>query len=252
MWDKFKKWRERRLIARHPIAEAHWTHALEHCAPARRLDVSDQAALRVLATRFLDRKAIEPAGGLTLDEADRVLLAAHACLPILKLDLDWYRGWYSVIVYPDVFVPRRERMDTAGVMHASSDMLAGEAWSRGPVILSWASVLESGRTAGRNVVVHEMAHKLDMLDDGANGSPPLHRHMDRREWSRVFKAAWKRMRDDASAGEELHMDGYALESPAEFFAVASEHFFEAPDDLREHFPDMHRQLALFYRQHVGP
>lgn len=248
VFGKISKWRERRLLTRHPIAEAHWQRALEHCAPARRLDASDQAALRVLATQFLDRKAIEPAKGLELEDADRVLLAAHACMPILKLGMDWYRGWYSVIVYPDVFVPRRERMDAAGVVHASDDALAGEAWGRGPVILSWADVLESGRTPGHNVVIHEMAHKLDMLQGSANGFPPLHRNMDQRKWADAFTAAWHRMHSDDRDGMALPMNAYALENPAEFFAVASEHFFETPADLRAHLPQVYQQLAQFYRQ----
>lgn len=248
MLGKLRKWRERRLLIRRPIAEAHWRHALAHCAPARRLDASDQAALRVLVTRFLDRKAIEPVKGLELGDADRVLLATHACMPILHLGLDWYRSWYSIIVYPDVFVPRRERTDAAGVVHASDDALAGEAWGQGPVILSWADVLESGHKPGHNVVIHEMAHKLDMLQGDANGFPPLHRNMDRREWARAFTRAWHRMHGDYRDGTVLAMDAYALENPAEFFAVASEHFFEAPADMREKLPQVYKQLAQFYRQ----
>ncbi len=248
MLGKFRKWRERRLLARHPIAESHWQHALAHCRPARRLAASDQAALRVLVTRFLERKAIDPVKGLELAEADRVLLATHACMPILHLGLGWYRNWYSIIVYPDVFVPRREHRDAAGVVHATSDPLAGEAWGQGPVILSWADVLESGRKPGHNVVIHEMAHKLDMLQGSANGFPPLHRKMDTRKWEQAFTTAWHRMHNDDRDGMALAMDAYALENPAEFFAVASEHFFEEPADIREKLPDVHRQLALFYRQ----
>jgi len=126
--------------------------------------------------------------------------------------------------------------------------MAGEAWGRGPVILSWADVL-SGKKPGHNVVIHEMAHKLDMLNGDANGFPPLHRRMDRRVWSRVFSSAWDRLQEEQRNGAELPIDPYALESPAEFFAVASEQFFEAPANLREHLPDVYRQLEQFYRQH---
>ncbi|MGP1665285.1 MAG: zinc-dependent peptidase, partial [Rhodanobacter sp.] len=175
MFDRFKHWRMRRTVARHPIADELWQSALKHCSPARRLGASDQATLRVLATLFLQSKSLEPTMGLHLDDADRVLLATHACLPILKLGLDWYDGWHSVIVYPAAFIPRREQMDAAGVVHQSNAMLAGEAWGRGPVILSWADVLSIGHKPGHNVVVHEMTHKLDMLNGDANGFPPLHR-----------------------------------------------------------------------------
>ena len=103
MFEAIRNWRLRRLLARSPIVEVHWRSALEHCKPAQRLSAGDQAALRVLATRFLDAKSVEPVQGLELDQAQRVLLATHACVPILKLGFDWYDGWHSVIVYPDAF-----------------------------------------------------------------------------------------------------------------------------------------------------
>jgi hypothetical protein len=249
MLDTLRNWRVRRIVDRRPIAEPLWQDALRRCAPARRLGASDQAALRVLATLFLEEKSLEPVQGLELGDADRVLLAAHACIPILKLGLDWYDGWHSVIVYPDVFIPRRTHTDAAGVVHETRHAMAGEAWGRGPVILSWADVLDTRRRPGHNVVIHEMAHKLDMLNGEANGFPPLHRRMDRRAWTRVFSGTWNRLRDDHHNGLPLPIDPYGLESEAEFFAVVSEQFFEAPATLREHLPEVYRQLELFYRQH---
>lgn len=222
---------------------------MRHCLPARRLGASDQAALRVLATRFLDAKSVEPVQGLQLDDAGRVLLATHACVPILKLGLDWYDGWHSVIVYPDAFIPGRTEVDAAGVVHQTNHALAGEAWGRGPVIVSWPDVLAAGKRTGHNVVIHEMAHKLDMLNGDANGFPPLHHRMDRRVWSKVFSGAWDRLREEQRNGVDLPIDPYALESPAEFFAVVSEQFFEVPAALRDHLPDVYRQLERFYRQH---
>ena len=136
MFNRIRNWRERRIVARHPIAESLWRDALQRCTAARRLGASDQATLRVLATLFLDSKSLEPTGGLLLGDADRVLLAAHACVPILKLGMDWYDGWHSVIVYPDAFIPRRQQTDAAGVVHQTDSMMAGEAWGRGPIILS--------------------------------------------------------------------------------------------------------------------
>ncbi|HET6655889.1 MAG TPA: M90 family metallopeptidase [Gammaproteobacteria bacterium] len=248
MFDKLKNWREGRIIARRPIAEAHWRHALEQCAPARRLGASDQARLRVLATLFLDGKSIEPVQGLALEETDHVLLAAQACVPILKLGIDWYDGWHSLVIYPEVFVPTRDEMDEAGVVHRSRHTLSGEAWGRGPAILSWPDVLSAGDPPGHNVVIHEMAHKLDMLNGDSNGFPPLHRRMDRREWSRAFTDAWDRLQDDWAHRRPLPFDNYGLESPAEFFAVASETFFEQPAVLRAELPELYRQLTRFYRQ----
>ncbi|UGB37195.1 zinc-dependent peptidase [Frateuria soli] len=249
MLDRIRNWRVRRIVARRPIAEPLWRDALRRCAPARRLGASDQAALRVLATLFLEKKSLEPVQGLVLDDADRVLLAVHACVPILKLGLDWYEGWHSVIVYPDAFIPRRTYTDEAGVVHETRDVMAGEAWGRGPVILSWADVLDAGKIPGHNVVIHEMAHKLDMLNGEANGFPPLHRRMDRRAWTRAFSGAWDRLREDDRHGLSLPIDPYSLENEAEFFAVVSEAFFESPAALRHDLPEVYRQLELFYRQH---
>lgn len=249
MLNTLRKWRTKRIVARHPIAEGPWQQALQRCGPARRLGASDQATLRVLATLFLRDKSLEPVQGLALDDADRVLLAIHACVPILKLGLDWYEGWHSVIVYPDAFIPRRTRTDAAGVVHQDNAVMAGEAWGRGPVILSWADVLDAGRRPGHNVVIHEMAHKLDLQNGVANGFPPLHRGMDPRAWTQVFSGAWERLREEHRQGMPLPIDPYGLENPAEFFAVVSEQFFEAPTTLREHLPEVYRLLTQFYRQH---
>ncbi|MGH8272907.1 MAG: zinc-dependent peptidase [Gammaproteobacteria bacterium] len=241
------KWRERRILARHPIADADWHRVLEHCGPARRLDEAEHVRLREIATVFLRRKSLEPLRGLELDGADRALLAAHACLPILHLGLDWYDDWQSIVIYPDIFIPRHEEMDKAGVVHHARDVLAGEAWLQGPVILSWSDVLEAGTPPGHNVVIHEMAHKLDMRNGNANGYPPLPQGADIPAWTEAFTTAWNRLQKRFNAGEPLPIDEYALENPGEFFAVASEMFFEQPDVLRAELPALHRQLGRFYR-----
>ena len=135
------------------------------------------------------------------------------------------------------------------MVHQTSNILAGEAWGRGQVILSWEDVLNIGQRPGHNAVIHEMAHKLDMLNGDADGFPPLHRRMDRRAWWQVFSREWDRLKEAQRNGAELPIDPYALESPAEFLAVASEQFFEEPATLRQHLPEVYRQLTQFYRQH---
>ncbi|HEX5340093.1 MAG TPA: M90 family metallopeptidase [Gammaproteobacteria bacterium] len=244
----FKAWRERRILARHPVSEDDWRRALAACAPARRLDASAQARLRVLVTLFLYEKSVEPVQGLGLSGADRVLLATHACLPILNLGMGWYRDWHAVIVYPDLFIPQRPQVDHAGVVHHRRQALAGEAWSQGPVILSWQEVVSAGQPSGHNVTIHEMTHKLDMLNGEANGYPPLHANMNQSDWSRAFTGAWQAMQARWQNGEPLPMDAYGLTSPGEFLAVVSELFFEQPAQLHQELPELYRQLALFYRQ----
>ena len=248
----FTRWRTRRILARHPITEPAWRYAQARCMPAQRLPATEQARLRVLATLFLHHKALEPVRGVVLDDGMRALLAAHACLPVLHLGLGWYRSWHALVIYPGLFVPEREYVDQAGVVHHTHAVLEGEAWERGPVILSWEAVMQSGSPAGHNVVIHEMAHKLDMLNGAANGFPPLHASMDRLAWSQAFADAWRRLERARRAGHPVLMDPYGLENPGEFFAVASEVFFEQPAALLELSPDLYRQLTLFYRQQPIP
>ena len=250
MFSFLDRWHERRILKRQPIAEPDWRAVLAQSEPVRRLDASSQARLRVLATLLLQGKSLEPVQGLQLDAAMRVRLAALACLPILNLGLQWYRDWHSVVVYPDTFVPEREQVDAAGVVHRRHTPLHGEAWERGPVILSWEAV--SHPEDGHNVVIHEMAHKLDMLNGEANGFPPLHPHMDRRTWARVLGGAYRQLEQRVREGYPPPIDPYGLESPGEFFAVASENFFEAPRRLRNFSPELYQQFRLFYKQRPLP
>ena len=214
------------------------------------LSTQESETLRQHTAWILANKSFHGAHGLLLTPDMCRSIAVQAALPVLGLDTSLYRGWTQIVVYPGGFLVPRTETDEAGVVHESRSMMAGEAWGRGPVILSWASVLEAGKAPGRNVVVHEMAHKLDMLNGAtANGFPPLHRGMDRKQWTDVFSAAWHRLHEARRDGEPLPIDPYGLESPAEFFAVVSEQFFEAPAALREQLPRVYGELTRFYRQH---
>lgn len=126
--------------------------------------------------------------------------------------------------------------------------MSGEAWEQGPVILSWADVEAGHQRDGFNVVIHELAHKLDMLDGSANGHPPLHAGMSDSRWARVFTNAYRDMVRRVDGGEDTTLDPYATESPAEFFAVVSEAFFELPRLLADEYPDVYGHLRDFYRQ----
>ncbi len=214
------------------------------------LDDAERARLHDLVLLFLQEKTFEPAGGMTLDENARVRIAALACLPILNLDLDYYEGFLSVIVYPGEFVVR-ERMETdeAGIVHTSDDILAGEAWERGPVVLSWTDVVNSGHGRGFNVVAHEFAHKLDALDGSVNGIPPLHPGMAVTAWTDAFQGAFDDLVERLESGEQTWLDPYAAENPGEFFAVCVEMFFDQPVDLKNHHPALYEQLSAWFKQH---
>ena len=214
------------------------------------IDETALARLRTLAGEFLQRKDVQGAGGIELDAQARLSVAAQAVLPIFGLDMGWYRGWYSVILYPGAFRRRGELVDEAGVVHEASEVLAGEAWTQGPVILSWEDVVADLELAapGSNVTVHECAHKLDLLNGGiANGFPPLHAGMSREAWTSAFAAAWRQHRDAVASGRDTWLDPYGAEDPGEFFATASELFFSAGAALAAEHPAVHQQLLAFYR-----
>ena len=249
MFGLFRKRRRRRILARKSIPGALWDGVIADIPILRRLDGHALHRLHELASLFLHDKRIEPAGGLHLDDPMRVRIAALACLPILELGLDCYDGFVSVIVYPDEFLVRdREYVDEDGVVHSGDDVLSGEAWEQGPVILAWQDVAASGRGDGFNVVAHEFAHKLDLLDGSIDGMPPLHREMRAPDWIAAFQTAYDDLQARLDRGEDTWLDPYAAEEPAEFFAVCTEMFFDVPEELRAEYPALYAQLRAFFKQ----
>ncbi len=248
MFAWYRNWRRRRLLARAELEGPGWRRAEAALPLLAPLSDDERRRLRALATLFLAEKQLTGAGGFVIDRHAALMIALQAALPILELGLDWYRGWVEVIVYPESFVTRHEFVDEAGVVHEHERPLQGESWLRGPVILSWPEVAEGGALDGGNLVIHEFAHKLDMLNGVANGFPPLHPGMDPRAWTGALTTAFEDFRGRLDSGRPLPFDGYAAEDPAEFFAVVSEVFFEWPARIWDPYPDVYEQLRAFYRQ----
>ncbi len=211
-----------------------------------RLAAPERTRLREMALQFIAQKEWSGAQGLSLKQDMQLSIALQACLPVLNLGLDSYRGWIGVIVYPGDFVIPRKLMSEDGVVHEFVDSVAGEAWEGGPVLVSWFDRPEEAD--GMNVVIHEFAHKLDMLNGPPDGLPPLHEGMRRQDWAGAFEPAYADFCARVDDGEETTIDPYAAEHPAEFFAVTSEVFFETPDILQAEYPAVYAQLRLFYRQ----
>ncbi len=248
MLSLYRNWRRRRLLASADTSPEAWAGAWGRLPLLRGLDPVSAQRLRELATLFLAEKALEPTEGMQLEHWMAQELALQAALPVLELGPDWHAGWVSVVIYPDTFISEIETEDDAGVVHQLREERSGESWERGPMILSWADV-EAGREAdGYNVVIHETAHKLDGLNGALNGMPPLHREMGHGDWSRAFGRAFADLERQVDAGRDTVIDPYACESPAEFFAVVSEAFFETPDLLVNAYPEVYEQLRRFYRQ----
>lgn len=230
-----------------PIPDDVWLATAGALPWVQALPAARQATLASLAARFLHEKTITPVDGLALDERQRCMLAALCCLPLLEFGAEGLHGWSQLIVYPDAFRVNRSHVDAAGVMHEWDDDLIGEAWDAGPVILSWADILadcEDPR-AGFCVAVHEIAHKLDVLDGALDGTPALPREWQR-EWARDFQSAYDAMCAAVDAGSDTLIDSYASESPEEFFAVATEYHFSDPATLRAAMPAVADHLSRFY------
>ena len=246
----FKRARIRYFLHRHAIPHDLWAKATEQLVVLQGMTAVEKAHLRELATLFLHEKQFVGVQELQLTDAMCLSIAALACLPALGLGIACLSGWTEIIVYPGAFRVSRDEKDAAGVVHHQEQALVGESWSRGPLIVSWDDVEQDmqGKQSGRNVVIHEIAHKLDVLNGAADGFPPLHRDMDIEAWSSSLSAAYESLVRQVQHHHRACINPYAATNPAEFFAVISEYFFCSPQLLHTHFADVYRQLRFYYRQ----
>lgn len=240
----------RRKLARSParplVEPRQWADAEAPLICLRHLDEADRQRLRDLSLDFLATKEFHGAQGFELTDEILLSIALQACLPVLNLGLDAYRGWVGVVVYPGDFVIPRSVVDEDGVVHEYTETVMGEAWEGGPVVLSWSH--DPREEDAPNVVIHEFAHKLDMLNGAVDGLPDLPGDFSRQEWATDMMAAYEALCRQVDRGLPTFLDPYASEDPAEFFAVASEAFFQQPTGLLSAHPRVYRLLARFYRQ----
>ncbi len=248
MFGFINKWWHNRIINQSRLTDAQWAQAFARLPLLDRLIEEERLRLRRLVILFLHKKSFSGAHGLIVTEEMALVIALQACLLILNLGIDWYDGWLEIIVYPGGFAARRTVTDEYGVVHHVSDALSGEAWQRGPVILSWDATANAGALDGDNLVIHEFAHKLDMLTGAANGFPPIHKNMDVDQWTNTFTEAFADFQAKAEAGFEIDINTYGASSPAEFIAVLSEEFFERPRLIQARYPQVYDLLRQFYRQ----
>ncbi len=265
------------LRTRPSIPEELWSSTLARLPFLDYLSSDDRRRLKALCEDLLHTKPLGGIGGFEVDDATAVLIAAQACVLVLKLDLSLYDDMSAILVHPDAFQVKQQHLDDAGVMHEWDEQLAGEAVDQGgAVVLSWQDLMQPQEPGlPWNLVIHEFAHKIDMGRGSPNGFPPfldrLHSRAELANWSEAFCAAYDdfcervdRLEDslppdfdperddhaelyDALAGE-LPLDPYAASDAAEFFAVASEVFFVAPARLAGAYPEIYRLLAAWYRQ----
>ncbi len=245
--------RRRKKLIKAPFP-ATWEDILQsNVAHYCMLDDIERSRLRELIQVFISEKDWEGCGGLDLTDEIRVTIAAQACLLLLGLPHNYYHNVQTILVYPSTVVPPPRKLgffETALAPVENSMPIIGQAFQQGPVIIIWDAALHGGLhpESGHNVIYHEFAHKLDMLDGGADGTPPLKGRTEYRGWVSICSREYLRLRHDVEQGRKSFLNTYGATSEAEFFAVATEQFFDQPLLMIKNSPDLYRVLKEYYRQ----
>jgi MtfA peptidase len=244
--------RRRREQLRAQPFPAEWRAIVEHNLPIfRRLTPEDQAELLGHVQVFLAEKKFEGCGGLTLTDEIRITIAAQACMLLLHRDTDYYPELTSILVYPSGYTVYEDRSLGGGVWEeGGEDRLGHTARELRAMVLAWDAVKQGAAdpSDGRNLVLHEFAHQLDFENLTADGTPALDTRGAYSAWARVMSAELDALRDADDAGLPTLLDRYGATNPAEFFAVATEAFFEQPMALKAHHPALFAELSGFFRQ----
>lgn len=246
----FKKHRRKRLIKKKPFP-TEWLLILERNVPYYRyLSADEQKELQGLIQIFLNEKQFEGCGGLEMTDEIRVTIAAQACLLLLGRKTDFYPTLRSILVYPHAYIAPVKKVHSELLVTEGLETRFGESWSHGYVILSWDDVLKGASDIhdGHNLVFHEFAHQLDEESGAANGAPVLPHHSMYIAWARVLSREYERLVESIEQNRPTLLDHYGATSPAEFFAVATEFFFEKPVELKKFHPELYDQLRLFYQR----
>jgi len=218
---------------------------------AKLLNGEELAKLEALVRIFNSEKTFEAAGGLTLTDEMRVVIAARACLLVLhriELDNPLYPDLDTVIVYPSTYRARGERREGYVTIEGDEARL-GESWTRGVVVLSWDAVVSGSANPsdGHDVVLHEFAHQLDAEDGAMDGTPELDDFERYSVWSKVAGAEYAALLEDVEHHRRTSIDAYGATNAPEFFAVVVEQFFEKPLALERRHPDLYAELSTFFR-----
>lgn len=238
----------RSRIHRQPFPPA-WRTVLRQRMPMfRRLPADLQLQLKRHIQVLIAEKPFIGCGGLIVTEEMRVLIAAQAALLLLNRRAGYFRNLRQILVYPGTFVAERSTTEAGGITREGHQVLMGESWQQGQVILAWDAVLEGAADPddGRNVVIHEFAHQLDQATGVANGAPFLGRRDRYARWAAVLSHEFDALRELVARGETGLIDAYGATNPAEFFAVVSEVFFEQPAGLAAAHPALYREFVAYY------
>lgn len=246
--DWIPKFRLRRAVqARFPD---HFSRILEENIPVySRMPNELQQQLQYLVKQFLHQKEFYGCGGLEITDEIRVTIAGQACLLLLNRLPRVYPELHTILVYPSAFIVPATELEPGGVVTYTKHSLLGESWGDGRVILSWDDVQQGAQdfTDGHNVVLHEFAHQLDEESGRANGAPILGSRLNYPGWEAVLSREFANLQSDVLHHQATVLDEYGATDPAEFFAVATEAFFEMPAQMAEHHPELFKELKNYYQ-----
>jgi MtfA peptidase len=243
--------RRRRERLRSAPFPAEWLAIIARNVPFyASLPEADRRELQGHVQVFLAEKHYEGCGGLELTDEIKVTIAAHACRLLLHRDTDIFPRLITVLVYPSAYLARSVEPIAGGAVLEGEQVRLGEAWKGGVAVVSWYEVhaMAKGLTYGRNLVLHEFAHILDMEDGASDGTPILPHRAQYTSWVRVMEDEYERLRRDRALNRYSVLDDYGATNPAEFFAVATEAFFEKPTVLAKRHAELYAELRAFYRQ----
>ena len=247
------KWRLRRALAR-PLPPDQVAILARNVAQYGGMDEGQRQRLARMVQQFLHEKKFVGCAGLEITDEMRVTIAGQACLLLLGRVGDSgkpaiYATLEMILVYPGAFLAPRKQIDVSGVVTEERQDLLGESWGDGRVILSWDHVRRGGvaDAPGHNVVLHEFAHQLDSESGDTNGAPYLGSSERYRSWSDVLSRDYANLRHEAMWGTQSVLDHYGATNPAEFFAVATESFFEQPHQLAGRHPALYDEFLKYYR-----
>jgi Mlc titration factor MtfA (ptsG expression regulator) len=244
------KGRRRSKLIQQPLPEAWWLIVDRRVPLARKLDPEERRRLGGIIRVLLEEKRFEGCAGLQITDEIRLTIACQAALLVLNRPGDYYPNLRSILVYPAEYRVTTEEFGPAGIVTESDEVRLGETWPEGSLVLSWEDVLRGAADEddGRNVVFHEFAHQLDGQSGDMDGAPALPGPARYRDWARVLGKEYEDLARSLERGQQPLLDPYGSTHPAEFFAVATELFFERPEATRRTYPDLYQQLMSFYGQ----
>ncbi len=243
----YPSWHRKRILSK-PFPESWHKIILRRLPFFEKLRNNEQEQLKGLIQLFLAKKQFFGCNGLEINDDIKVTIAAEACLLLLNRKTSVYSRLKYILVYPTAFKTGHEHYNTDGTVSHGIRGLLGESWHHGKIILSWDDVTYGAKNIhdGHNVSLHEFAHQLDSETGSTNGAPVLGENACQ-SWAQVLSEEFKELNQDLAEHHKTVMDSYGASNPAEFFAVATETFFEKPEQLANKHPELFAELEKFYR-----